>query len=501
MAGSRVPDPLDRLVAATGLEPSLVHGFVTALALAPEGWEPQEALTALLPDTALPDEALVETLFDNVDAAFDDISENRYAPCLQPGPPEQQIAHWQAGFALAMDLDLPAWETRHELDTQAGMAYLSLVALARPDIAQLLHEVDAAEHPAYVREQLPFLPGVLHFLQQRYLVDDAELDVVADMLEPEALELPEFEPAELAALDADAVFGLLLELGDAVPEPLFERAVALGNDLEPRLTAHLANPQAWHKGAGWKNEGLWWGLHHAIYILGRLTSQAASDALLYALEQHNRYPDDELWEWLGGCWPGLFANKGTAVMPALQAAMEADNNDPFLRVAAMEALTLLSRQQGARSLETQLDRIANITATTTPGTPLEELSAMHLLDFPRERHRALLEQKAADFEQRPDGTAFGRDEVELAFSQGVDTPEFDHLPDPWQFYDAQEIRQRQARWLQEALHEDLDDDLGPDHSEWPIEVPMPQRREHPKIGRNDPCPCGSGKKYKHCCLH
>ena len=25
------------------------------------------------------------------------------------------------------------------------------------------------------------------------------------------------------------------------------------------------------------------------------------------------------------------------------------------------------------------------------------------------------------------------------------------------------------------------------------------RREMPKVGRNDPCPCGSGKKYKHCC--
>ncbi len=22
----------------------------------------------------------------------------------------------------------------------------------------------------------------------------------------------------------------------------------------------------------------------------------------------------------------------------------------------------------------------------------------------------------------------------------------------------------------------------------------------PKVGRNDPCPCGSGKKYKKCCL-
>ena len=24
-------------------------------------------------------------------------------------------------------------------------------------------------------------------------------------------------------------------------------------------------------------------------------------------------------------------------------------------------------------------------------------------------------------------------------------------------------------------------------------------REKPKVGRNEPCPCGSGKKYKNCC--
>ncbi|MDP2828955.1 MAG: UPF0149 family protein [Sulfuricellaceae bacterium] len=27
------------------------------------------------------------------------------------------------------------------------------------------------------------------------------------------------------------------------------------------------------------------------------------------------------------------------------------------------------------------------------------------------------------------------------------------------------------------------------------------RRESPKVGRNDPCPCGSGKKFKQCCGH
>jgi len=30
--------------------------------------------------------------------------------------------------------------------------------------------------------------------------------------------------------------------------------------------------------------------------------------------------------------------------------------------------------------------------------------------------------------------------------------------------------------------------------------PAPIKSSAPKVGRNDPCPCGSGKKYKHCCL-
>lgn len=30
-------------------------------------------------------------------------------------------------------------------------------------------------------------------------------------------------------------------------------------------------------------------------------------------------------------------------------------------------------------------------------------------------------------------------------------------------------------------------------------VETPYRKASPKVGRNDPCPCGSGKKYKKCC--
>ncbi len=36
---------------------------------------------------------------------------------------------------------------------------------------------------------------------------------------------------------------------------------------------------------------------------------------------------------------------------------------------------------------------------------------------------------------------------------------------------------------------------------WDGKAPMIEQaiRKGPKIGRNDPCPCGSGKKYKKCC--
>ena len=33
-----------------------------------------------------------------------------------------------------------------------------------------------------------------------------------------------------------------------------------------------------------------------------------------------------------------------------------------------------------------------------------------------------------------------------------------------------------------------------------INKPQTVRREGEKVGRNDPCPCGSGKKYKACCV-
>ena len=40
-----------------------------------------------------------------------------------------------------------------------------------------------------------------------------------------------------------------------------------------------------------------------------------------------------------------------------------------------------------------------------------------------------------------------------------------------------------------------------DHEKADTEKKVPQTPvTHSKVGRNAPCPCGSGKKYKKCCL-
>jgi preprotein translocase subunit SecA len=50
------------------------------------------------------------------------------------------------------------------------------------------------------------------------------------------------------------------------------------------------------------------------------------------------------------------------------------------------------------------------------------------------------------------------------------------------------------REYQHAQAEGLDDQPQPAQAA----APQPIHRPGPKVGRNDPCPCGSGKKYKQC---
>src|SRR6202011_3355755 len=57
-------------------------------------------------------------------------------------------------------------------------------------------------------------------------------------------------------------------------------------------------------------------------------------------------------------------------------------------------------------------------------------------------------------------------------------------------------RARQPQPAMAGVAMDGDGD-GDGASEMTLDLPI--RRSMPKVGRNEPCPCGSGKKYKNCC--
>ena len=67
--------------------------------------------------------------------------------------------------------------------------------------------------------------------------------------------------------------------------------------------------------------------------------------------------------------------------------------------------------------------------------------------------------------------------------------------------DEAELRELHEEWLQTprpALEGEKPADVLEGGRLFPSKVET-FRRETPKIGRNDPCPCGSGKKFKRCC--
>lgn len=84
----------------------------------------------------------------------------------------------------------------------------------------------------------------------------------------------------------------------------------------------------------------------------------------------------------------------------------------------------------------------------------------------------------------------------------VDTPLYLRRTTTWreEFADAEEYFYDSDSLQEDDYDFEVPDYFGPDRElPWKLNAQQPITREN-KTGRNDPCPCGSGKKYKKCCL-
>lgn len=71
-----------------------------------------------------------------------------------------------------------------------------------------------------------------------------------------------------------------------------------------------------------------------------------------------------------------------------------------------------------------------------------------------------------------------------------------------EWFERSQRKQKTIKSIFDASQEDPDviwDTLDSKPQDTGAAIPAPIRRSAAKVGRNDPCPCGSGKKYKKCC--
>ncbi len=296
---------------------------------------------------------------------------------------------------------------------------------------------------------------------------------------------------ELAAMDEMILIAHLRKHADRAPHSLIDTCADRGDAMVEALARLLHSPAFW---ADDIEEGGWWLRLHTAMILGLIPTETAGRRLIELMRKLDAADDVDTQDWMAGYWPALFAKKPATLLQPLRVLVMDRSLGGYIRVNAMDPYLALSLHEGSMAFETALDWAAELAADETEEQYVRLNLGNTLLDFPRDRHRTLLQRLAA--QQRKLGRHFDTRDIEHAYARGEDRPDWERFSDPWRFYSPEAIAARQQRWEKEdrdaaEWREDYDD-----LPHWPETYV----RESPKVGRNDPCPCGSGKKYKKCCL-
>ena len=308
--------------------------------------------------------------------------------------------------------------------------------------------------------------------------------------------LPSYSDERLAQLDAAALIDLLVADEDRVPRNVIDAAARLGEPMVVALQERLTVP--WRETA---SDGEWWLRLHALMIVGLIANESAGLLLVELIRRMALADDVALQDWLAGSLPALFANKSASVIAPLRDLCTSAGVDWYYRTNAVDPVLAAALREAPAALDAALDWVAQIAADEEENWDMRLCCGDNLLDFPRERHRLLVDELAR--RQTTELCAhFTAEDVSRAYRAKRDEPSWLRHGDPWNFYAPKAIRRRQERWASEATdaaasntddsdHLHLTDDDG--STPW-----QPFVRHAPKVGRNDPCPCGSGKKYKKC---
>lgn len=261
----------------------------------------------------------------------------------------------------------------------------------------------------------------------------------------------------------------------------------------------------------YKDKDIWWEFHrHALWMLVELQAEEALPTVLELLRQD----DDFNNYWFGDFatedfWEILYHLGGNSLDELKKLCIEP--GEWVNRIVPPRALEQIAIHQPERRTEviewfrSVLDAFLEMDEND-PAIDLDHISSMmvNLISIEAVELlptiKRLYEQEMVHYDFAGDYASVEKAISNPRFSakQKVSTSIFDHYQDAmtWHSYRMkydEDYKKKQTPRSRNTLT------AGDFHL--PINKPAPFRRSERKIGRNEPCPCGSGKKYKKCCLN
>jgi HEAT repeat protein len=222
----------------------------------------------------------------------------------------------------------------------------------------------------------------------------------------------------------------------------------------------------------------------------------------------------------------------------LRTFVESDDDDDLLHEALQDAIPQIAGVDAVAPLEARIPAQSwsfTLTAAEILSRikhPDAEAALLRLLDHPKlaeSRDRLAdalfslcttdalprLRQIVIDGAYDAQSYDLKGDLVACALMAGFDFPELPALREEVVAKEVETQRRLEAGEFDLSDFDDMDDDLTEeDFEDDPDDLPdlpaslddraprhtAPIHNDNPKVGRNDPCPCGSGKKYKKCCI-
>lgn len=207
---------------------------------------------------------------------------------------------------------------------------------------------------------------------------------------------------------------------------------------------------------------------HAVGVLGMLGEEArfAIEPLLVLLNEEDDYLREEM--------PFFYATMGPAAIPALAELISDPEADSNARNTAGDALVEIAEKHPETHDEV-VRIVEKALSEEKEDIVLNAFLIANLMDLGSVSSVPLIRQ------------AFEDERVEEVVLQMADVEEHFDLPRTTPRKDVSEYPAPP-----DGEHDEDEFDEDEEEIQAPYVAPV-------KVGRNDPCPCGSGKKYKKCC--